>query len=42
MQQEEGEICRKKIKEERRWNGHGEKIKQGNSNIECGKTSENI
>jgi len=26
MQQEEGEICRKKIKEERRQNGYGEKI----------------
>jgi len=26
MQQEEGEIYRKKIKEERRRNGHGEKI----------------
>jgi len=26
MQQEEEEICRKKIKEERRRNGHGEKI----------------
>jgi len=26
MQQEEGEICRKKIKEERRQNDHGEKI----------------